>query len=54
MDINNTIVKMGILYNSPCVLFRHESGFAWKWNGEVKDLGNITEKEAIKKFDYNF
>jgi hypothetical protein len=54
MDINKVIVKMGILYNSPCVLFRHKNGFAWNYNGEIKDLGNITEEEAIQKFDWNF
>jgi len=54
MDIKKIIVKMGILYNKPCVLFRYEKGFAWSYNEETKDLGNVTEERAIQMFDWNF
>jgi hypothetical protein len=43
-----------ILYNKPCVLFRYENGYAYKYDGEIKDLGNIKEDKAIYEFKRNF
>lgn len=54
MNINEIIVKQGILYGYPCVLFKHENGYAWTYKGETKDIGNVSKERAIEMFDYNF
>jgi hypothetical protein len=54
MNINEIIVQQGIMYGYPCVLFRHQNGYAWTYRGETRDIGNITKEQAIKQFESNF
>jgi hypothetical protein len=52
--MKDIIVGMTILYGKPAVLFRHDTGYAWMYNGEYKDLGNISKARAIEMFEWNF
>jgi len=61
MDMNNTIVAVSMLYGHPAVLFKHDKGYAFKYKGEVEDVGTkykfnveVTEEIALKKFKWNF
>lgn len=51
---NHIIVGMTVLYGNPAVLFKHDGGYAWKYKGEIKNLGNISREKAIEKFEFNF
>lgn len=53
--MEDIIIGMTILYGYPAVLFKHNNGYAWKYKGEIKDLGNdISRERAIEKFEWNF
>ncbi|MNK43707.1 hypothetical protein D3C87_624220 [compost metagenome] len=55
MNYTQTIVKLGVLYGRACVLYRHDSGYAWvSENGEIKNLGDISEEAAINRFNSSF
>lgn len=54
MDVNEIIVHQGIMYGYPCVLFRHSNGFAWSYRRETRNLGKLTEEQAIARFKSNF
>lgn len=52
--MENIIIGMSILYGKPAVLFKHDKGYAWLYNGEYKNLGKVSEKRAIEMFEWNF
>jgi hypothetical protein len=54
MEFSEVIVKQGVMYGYPCVLFRHNEGFAWSYRQDTKDLGKISKEAAIQRFDNNF